>query len=96
MKFKKKAIKIYYIDKKIHKYNKKGIDNKKNLCYNISITTTEEFQKMKNYRIARNQSFRAGEEIKLEKVTTAERIGGAVLKILLIAGIIINMIIIHG
>ena len=26
------------------------------------------------YRIAKDQSFRAGEEIKLEKVTTAERV----------------------
>lgn len=51
---------------------------------------------MRKYRIAKNQSFRAGEEIRLEKITTAERIGGAILKTLLIAGIIINLIIIHG
>lgn len=51
---------------------------------------------MKNYRIAKDQSFRAGEEIKLEKITTAERISGAILKTLLIAGIITNLIIIHG
>ena len=37
---------------------------------------------MKKYRIAKNQSFRAGEDIRLEKVTTAERIGNAILKTL--------------
>ena len=35
---------------------------------------------MAQYRIARNQSFIAGEEIRLEKITTAERIGNAALK----------------
>ena len=35
---------------------------------------------MRKYRIAKNQSFRAGEEIRLEKITTAERIGNAALK----------------
>lgn len=37
---------------------------------------------MARYRIARNQRFRAGEEIRLDKVTTAERIGNAALKAL--------------
>ena len=51
---------------------------------------------MKKYRIAKNQSFRAGEEIRLEKITTAERISGAILKTLIITGIIIDLITIHG
>ena len=29
---------------------------------------------MRKYRIAKNQSFRAGEEIRLEKITTADKI----------------------
>lgn len=37
---------------------------------------------MTNYRIARNQSLKAGKEIQLEKVTIAERIGNAALKAL--------------
>lgn len=52
---------------------------------------------MKKYRIEHKKGgYLAGEEIRLKKITTAERIGEAILKILLIAGIIINMIIIHG
>lgn len=39
---------------------------------------------MTRYRIAKDQSFIAGEEIRLDKVTTAERIGNAVLKALII------------
>ena len=35
---------------------------------------------MTRYRIARNQILEIGKEIKLEKVTTAERIGNAALK----------------
>ena len=35
---------------------------------------------MTRYRIARNQTLEIGKEIKLEKVTTAERIGNAALK----------------
>ena len=35
---------------------------------------------MTRYRIAKDQSFIAGEDIRLEKVTTAERIGNAALK----------------
>ena len=37
---------------------------------------------MTRYRIARNQTLEIGKEIKLEKVTTAERIGAEMLKIL--------------
>ena len=35
---------------------------------------------MARYRIARNQSLIAGKEIRLEKITIAERIGNAALK----------------
>ena len=38
---------------------------------------------MKNYRIARNQSLIAGEEIRLEKITTAERVLDNILKALI-------------
>ena len=38
---------------------------------------------MKNYRIAKDQSFIAGEEIRLEKITTAERILDNILKVLI-------------
>lgn len=52
---------------------------------------------MTQYRFEpKKGGYLAGEEIKLHKVTTAERIGKAILKILLIAGMILNMIIIHG
>lgn len=52
---------------------------------------------MTQYRIEHKKGgYLPGEEIKLHRVTTAERIGKAILKILLIAGIILNMIIIHG
>ena len=37
------------------------------------------------YRLARNQSLRAGKEIQLEKVTTAERIGAEMIRILIFA-----------
>ena len=37
---------------------------------------------MTQYRFARNQTLEIGKEIKLEKVTTAERIGAEMLKIL--------------
>ena len=37
---------------------------------------------MTRYRIASNQTLEVGKEIKLEKVTTAERIGAEMLKIL--------------
>ena len=47
---------------------------------------------MRKYRIARNQSFRAGEEIRLEKITTAERIGNGFLWLELIAAILIFII----
>ena len=35
------------------------------------------------YRIAKGQSFRAGEEIRLEKITTAERVLDNIAKILI-------------
>ena len=35
---------------------------------------------MTKYRIARNQTLEVGKEIRLEKITTAERIGNAALK----------------
>ena len=35
---------------------------------------------MTKYRIAKNQTLEIGKEIRLEKVTTAERIGNAALK----------------
>ena len=35
---------------------------------------------MAQYRIARNQTLEVGKEIRLEKITTAERIGNAALK----------------
>ena len=37
---------------------------------------------MTKYRIAKNQSCRAGEESRLEKITAAERIGNVALKAL--------------
>lgn len=37
---------------------------------------------MTKYRIARNQKLELGKEIRLEKITTAERIGNAALKLL--------------
>ena len=37
---------------------------------------------MTRYRIAKNQTLEIGKEIRLEKVTTAERIGNATLKAL--------------
>ena len=37
---------------------------------------------MTKYKIARNQTLEIGKEIKLEKVTAAERIGNAALKAL--------------
>lgn len=37
---------------------------------------------MTKYRIARNQTLEIGKEIRLEKITTAERIGNAALKAL--------------
>lgn len=40
---------------------------------------------MKNYRIAKNQNFIAGEEIRLEKITAAEKVGDALFKIWIIA-----------
>ena len=46
--------------------------------------------------IYKKGGYKAGEEIKLYKVTTADRISMAMLKIFLIAGIIANLIIIHG
>lgn len=42
---------------------------------------------MKNYRIAKDQSFRAGEEIRLEKITTAERVIDNIAKILIYSAI---------
>ena len=50
---------------------------------------------MAQYRIARNQTLEVGKEIKLEKVTTAERIGNAILKVLyffIAALVIFNLI----
>ena len=47
---------------------------------------------MKNYRIAKDQSFRAAEEIKLEKVTTAERVLNGFVWLELIAAILIFII----
>ena len=47
------------------------------------------------YRIARNQSLEAGEEIRLEKVTTAERIGAEIIRILILSAaalVIFNLI----
>ena len=38
---------------------------------------------MTRYRIASNQTLEVGKEIKLEKVTTAERIGAEMIKILI-------------
>ena len=38
---------------------------------------------MTQYRFAKNQSLEIGKEIKLEKVTTAERIGAEMIKILI-------------
>ena len=46
--------------------------------------------------IYKKGGYKAGEEIRLHKVTTADRISRAMLKILLIAGIIAYLIIIHG
>ena len=40
---------------------------------------------MARYRIARNQSLIAGEEIRLKKITTAERIGAEMIRILILA-----------
>ena len=40
---------------------------------------------MIKYRIAKNQSFRAGEEIRLEKITTAERALDNIAKVLILA-----------
>ena len=37
---------------------------------------------MTRYRIARNQTLEIGKEIKLEKVTTADKVGNAALKAL--------------
>ena len=52
---------------------------------------------MAQYRIIyKKGGYKAGEEIRLHKVTAIERISGAMLKILLIARIIANLIIIHG
>ena len=39
---------------------------------------------MEKYRIAKNQSFRAGKEIRLEKITTADRIFEDVTSVLFI------------
>lgn len=47
---------------------------------------------MRKYRIAKNQSFRAGEEIRLEKITTAERVLNGFLWLELIAAILIFII----
>lgn len=47
---------------------------------------------MKNYRIAKNQSFKAGKEIKLEKVTTAERIADNIAKGLIILGAVLFIV----
>ena len=38
---------------------------------------------MTKYRIAKDQSFRAGDEIRLEKITTAERVLDNILKALI-------------
>lgn len=38
---------------------------------------------MKNYRIAKDQSFIAGEEIRLEKITAAERVLDNIAKVLI-------------
>ena len=90
-------MKINKYDKKNNKYDKKYIDSQKNTCYKINITTTRGVTKMAQYKfIYKKGGYKAGEEIRLHKVTTAERISGAMLKILLIAGIIVNLIIIHG
>ena len=52
---------------------------------------------MAQYKLIHKKGgYKAGEEIRLHKVTKAERIGDGILKILLIAAIIINLIIIHG
>ena len=47
--------------------------------------TKKGVQKMTRYRIARNQSLKAGEDIRLDKITTAERIGAEMIKILIFA-----------
>lgn len=52
---------------------------------------------MARYRLIHKKGgYKAGEEIKLHKVTTEEKAVLIILKTLLIAGIIINLIIIHG
>lgn len=50
---------------------------------------------MKKYRIAKNKTLEVGKEIKLEKVTTAEKVGNAALKALyffIVALFIFNLI----
>lgn len=44
------------------------------------------------YRIEKDQSFRAGEEIKLEKVTLAERIADNIAKGLIILGTVLFIV----
>lgn len=44
------------------------------------------------YRIAKNQSFKAGEEIKLEKVTLAERLIDNIAKGLIILGAVLFIV----
>lgn len=52
---------------------------------------------MAEYKLIHKKGgYKAGEEIKLHKVTTAEKAVLMILKALLIAEIIINLIIIHG
>lgn len=46
--------------------------------------------------IHKKGGYKAGEEIKLHKVTKAEKVSEVILKILLIAAIVINLVIIHG
>ena len=52
---------------------------------------------MAQYKLIHKKGgYKAGEEIRLHKVTTAEKISEIILKILLLSAIIINLIIIHG
>ena len=44
---------------------------------------------MKNYRIAKNQNFIAGEEIRREKITKAERVANVILWLALAAIVLI-------
>lgn len=52
---------------------------------------------MAEYKLIHKKGgYKAGEEIKLHKVTKAEKVILITLKILLVIGVIINLIIIHG